>query len=233
MSGKSYNGEKAIISLTTWKARINTVGITIFTLYRNCPGFHIVLVLSEEEFPKKETELPTDLRLMASQQIYEILWVHKNIRSFKKILYTMDKYRDFPFVSADDDCLYYRNYAEFLYKSWLKHKDAVHTLGLGANGNRRENMLPWPTGSKSLYPPYCFEDYWKPYIEAIAKVTNDDDTFYSYMINNVFHIKIISPHPGLQVYLFHDEVNPLHDDIKRYGYHNAFNHISKICSNGG
>ena len=55
---KQYNGEKAIISLTSWKARINTVGLTLFSLYKRCPGFHIVLVLSEEEFPKKEAELP-------------------------------------------------------------------------------------------------------------------------------------------------------------------------------
>ena len=53
-SGKKYNGEKAIISLTSWKARIGTVAKTIFSLVKQCPGFHIVLVLSEEEFPQKE-----------------------------------------------------------------------------------------------------------------------------------------------------------------------------------
>lgn len=230
---RTYHGEKAIISLTSWKARINTVGITIFSLFRSCPGFHIVLVLSEEEFPKKEAELPKDLQIMTHRGICEILWVYKNVRSFKKILYTMDVYRNVPVISADDDCIYYSNYAEILYASWLKQKDAVHTLGLGANGNEKENMLPWPTGSKSLYPPFCFGDYWKPYVEDIAKVTNDDDTFYSYMINLVFHRKIVSPHPGLQVYVFHDETSPLHGDKKRYGYHNAFAHICRICGSRG
>jgi hypothetical protein len=46
--GKKYNGEKAIISLTSWRARINTVAKTIYSLIKQCPGFHIVLVLSEE-----------------------------------------------------------------------------------------------------------------------------------------------------------------------------------------
>ena len=61
---KQYQGEKAIISLTSWKARIKTVGLTIYSLLTQCPGFHIVLVLSEEEFPKKERELPRDLVLI-------------------------------------------------------------------------------------------------------------------------------------------------------------------------
>ena len=43
-SGKKYNGEKAIISLTSWRARINTVDKTIYSLIKQCPGFHIVLV---------------------------------------------------------------------------------------------------------------------------------------------------------------------------------------------
>jgi hypothetical protein len=60
-SGKKYNGEKAIISLTSWKARINTVSKTLCSLIKQCPGFHIVLVLSEEEFPQKEKELPENL----------------------------------------------------------------------------------------------------------------------------------------------------------------------------
>lgn len=61
---KQYNGEKAIISLTSWKKRINTVSQTIFSLVKQCPGFHIVLVLSEEEFPEKEKELPEELQLI-------------------------------------------------------------------------------------------------------------------------------------------------------------------------
>jgi hypothetical protein len=35
--GKKYNGEKAIISLTSWKARINTVSKTLFSLLQQCP----------------------------------------------------------------------------------------------------------------------------------------------------------------------------------------------------
>lgn len=53
-SGKVYASEKAIISLTSWKKRIGTVSKTLYSLIKQCPGFHIVLVLSEEEFPRME-----------------------------------------------------------------------------------------------------------------------------------------------------------------------------------
>ena len=85
-SGKKYNGEKAIISLTSWRARINTVDKTIYSLIKQCPGFHIVLVLSEEEFPKREEELPERLMLFVENEQIELLWVYKNYKSFKKVL---------------------------------------------------------------------------------------------------------------------------------------------------
>ena len=92
--GKKYNGEKAIISLTSWKARINTVSKTIYSLLKQCPGFHIVLVLSEEEFPKMMDELPENLKVFAENELMEILWVYKNYRSFKKWIFTAGKYSD-------------------------------------------------------------------------------------------------------------------------------------------
>ena len=126
-SGKKYNDEKAIIRLTSWKARINTVSKTLFSLLKQCPGFHIVLVLSEEEFPKMMDELPENLKVFAENELIEILWVYKNYKSFKKVLFTMDKYRNVPVISADDDCIYNCNYAQELYDKWKKNKDCCIT----------------------------------------------------------------------------------------------------------
>lgn len=85
--GTLPRGCKACIALTSWKKRINTVGLTIYNLFTVCgPEFHIVLTLAEEEFPKKEQELPRDLVLMNKAGMFEILWVKKNIRSLKKNL---------------------------------------------------------------------------------------------------------------------------------------------------
>ena len=76
---------RACIALTSWKKRINTVGLTIYNLFETCgPDYHIVLTLAEEEFPKKEQELPRDLVLMNKAGVFEILWCKRNWRSFKK-----------------------------------------------------------------------------------------------------------------------------------------------------
>ena len=71
--GKKYKGEKAIISMTSWKMRILTCSKTIYSLLKQCPGFHIVLVLSEEEFPKMMDELPDNLKLFVDNELIEVL----------------------------------------------------------------------------------------------------------------------------------------------------------------
>ena len=171
--GKKYNGEKAIISLTSWRARINTVSKTRFSLLKQCPGFHIVLVLSEEEFPKMMDELPETLKLFVENELIEILWVYKNYKSFKKILFTMDKYRDVPVISADDGCLYIRNFAEELYKTWLKQKENIISIakfehyGIELGGG----------GCGILYPPNCFSKFDFSILTNIIINSLQDDGF--------------------------------------------------------
>jgi len=149
--GKKYNGEKAIISLTSWKARINTVSKTLYSLIKQCPGFHIVLVLSEEEFPKMMDELPENLKLFVKNNLIEVLWVYKNYKSFKKVLFTMDKYRDVPVISADDDCIYTCNYAQTLYNEWAKNKSCCVS-----NKVFNKHGYTWTQGASTLYAPYRF-----------------------------------------------------------------------------
>ena len=167
---KQYNGEKAIISLTSWKARINTVSKTLYSLIQQCPGFHIVLVLSEDEFPQKEKELPESLMLFVENNLIEILWVDKNYKSFKKVLFTMDKYRDVPVISADDDCIYTCNYAESLYNAWLENKDMIFYCSKGEG-----------SGWGMIWPPNCFGHKIFTYVNKLYKISNNDDLLYIMM----------------------------------------------------
>lgn len=150
--GKKYAGERAVISLTSWRARIDTVAKTIYSLIKQCPDFHIVLVLSEEEFPKMMDELPENLRLFVDTELIEVLWVYKNYKSLKKILFTMDKYPEVPVISADDDLTYIMNYAEELYQSWLKNRDHLITIYPCPLSKRT-------VGPSTLYYPHCFGDF--------------------------------------------------------------------------
>lgn len=219
-SGKKYNGEKAIISLTSWKGRINTVVNTLYSLYTQCPGFHIVLVLSEEEFPKKENELPTNLMLFVENDIIELLWVYHNYKSFKKVLFTMDKYRDVPVISADDDCIYICNYAQKLYDEWVKHPHCVITN----NGNYKHNVIKVSRGPNTLFHYSLFSNVLANLNKIHFTILNDD-AFYSavYILNQIKLIDLCNT----PFYVFHTDRGALSDRI-RYSLKDTLFYLKQI-----
>lgn len=218
---KQYNGEKAIISLTSWKARIKTVSKTIYSLIQKCPGFHIVLVLSEEEFPQKEAELPDDLMLLADSDLIEILWVYNNYKSFKKVLFTMDKYRDVPVISADDDCIYTCNYAQLLYNEWEKRKDTRISLQCSQRFN-----LTLLGGCSVINPPNCFKDFDLSLLDKMRKY-NEDDMLYS-ILSSKFKIKQKSLGVKITKFIvFSNEIKPL-NKTRRYDNKSDYYPIKRI-----
>ena len=198
--GKKYKGEKAIISMTSWKMRILTCSKTIYSLLKQCPGFHIVLVLSEEEFPKMMDELPDNLKLFVDNELIEVLWVYRNYRSFKKVLFTMDKYRDVPVISADDDCIYTCNYAQELYDTWVKNSNCVITYKRFYFNNHY-----FQHGPATCYPPYII-DFSKINIMDFVK-DGGDDVLIGYILERK-NVKIIEYKKEVP-YKFHDCIKPL------------------------
>lgn len=187
---KLYNGEKAIISLTSWKARINTVAKTLFSLITKCPGFHIVLVLSEEEFPKKEAELPPSLMAFVNNNLVELLWVYKNYKSFKKVLFTMDKYRGVPVISADDDCMYTCNFAEELYRAWSSNSSSIISQSI---------LLPYKDlgifggGWGVIFPPEFLQCFRRPITEIpFEKLPGSNDDLFYVITAKLKNVRIIS-----------------------------------------
>lgn len=204
---KTYAGERAIISLTSWRARINTVGKTIYSLIKNCPGFHIVLVLSLEEFPKRENNLPRSLNLMADNNLIEILWTPGNIKSCKKLLFTMKKYPEVPVISADDDCLYTCNYAEELYNAMTRNNYQV----VRYNMYNRKDSWQYTQGPSTIFNPsvykYIFSNEKLFFIPENA--TKDDTVITNILKKN--NIKIYHIYRGNKFcFVFHDELSPIH-----------------------
>lgn len=173
--GKVYADEKACISLTSWKARINTVAKTLYSLIKMCPNFHIVLVLSKDEFPLMEKELPDNLMLFVENKLIELFWIRPNLKSFKKVLFTMDKYRDVPVISADDDCIYTCNYAQELYDAWTKDKYSIL-----ANETHKDKYFIWASGGVGvIFPPDIFGKHGLSYLtNQTLLMTNHDDLFF-------------------------------------------------------
>lgn len=226
-SGKKYSGERAVISLTSWRARIGTVSKTLFSLLKMCPDFHIVLVLSEEEFPKKEAELPESLMLFVENELIELLWVYKNYKAFKKVLFTMDKYRDIPVISADDDCVYLCNYAEILYKEHLKNPNARISFEKVKRKFGQELLCGYGT----INPPNCFnklKDLEKILNDLISLNLTEDDMLYA-LLSNKFNIKMIGLgyHGHDKICVFHDDNNAL-SEARDYGYNSDYYKIVKI-----
>ena len=215
--GKKYSSERAIISLTSWKARINTVSKTIYSLLKQCPGFHIVLVLSEEEFPKMMDELPENLTIFVENELIEILWVYKNYKSFKKLIFTADKYNDVPIISADDGCIYIRNYAEELYQEWIKHPNDIisevkfvyYDISFGGGG------------CGMLFPPKCLFNAYKLLNDDIVKSLHDD-AFYGCLAKAI----------GIVFYFINTEINkPKNLPFKDFDNANNTSVWKNRCSN--
>ena len=200
--GKKYNSERGIISLTSWKARINTVSKTLYSLLTQCKDFHIVLVLSEEEFPKMMAELPENLKLFVDNELIELMFVWKNYKSFKKVLFSMDKYRDVPVISADDDCIYTCNYAQELYDLYLETNGQFPII------YRYVKKTYYMQGPCTLYPPYFFKELINNFNYEDWKEKGDDDYYSDFFKKN--NIEVYKTKNKKYPCFFHDEISPLH-----------------------
>lgn len=208
------NRIKGIISLTSWKARINTVYKTIETLLKN-KNYKIVLCLSKKEFPQKEKELPELLMKHVYNGDVELLWVYENYKALKKFLFTIEKYRNLniPVISADDDCLYKEGYADELYDKWLQNKNCVIRYNMY---NERDDWQ-FTQGPCTLYPP-CVFDILLKIVKKLRSgelkiVKKDDNLITETLLNN--NIKIQHVHHGLNFcFTFHDEIKPIHNNRK-------------------
>lgn len=194
---------KSVISLTSWKARINTVGLTLFSLIKRCPGFHIVLVLAESEFPKKEKELPDTVMAFVDQGYVELLWVEQNYKAYKKFMFTSLKYKGIPIISADDDCIYTCNYAEILYRKWVE--TGARVIRFTKRHNRQITQGPC-----TLYclPPTLIQNFLNSLSPKQIQASRDDAVFSEFLVKN--GINIIGARDEKQFpFIFHDDNSPL------------------------
>lgn len=121
-----------IVSLTSWKGRIYDKSL-LYNLFRlfhqeTAIKYKVVMVLSEEEFPLKEKELPYDI-LLFNKTIdnFEILWTYKNTKALKKLNPTINKYPNLPIITLDDDTLLEKYVIDDLYNLNKKYPDRIIT----------------------------------------------------------------------------------------------------------
>lgn len=120
--------KKLIVSLTSYPARIHTVGTVVEDLQKQTrKADEIILWLAQEQFPNLEEDLPNYLRNQMNKGWVTVRWCD-DLKSHKKYFYALQEYKDDLVVTVDDDLLYPETMLENLYQCYLRHPNAVSTV---------------------------------------------------------------------------------------------------------
>ena len=167
--------KQILISLTSWKKRIQNVPMVIQSILTGTkPPDKIVLNLSTEEFSLKDKELPTYLLMLKETNKIEINWVKENTKAFKKIIPTMKLYPESIIISIDDDIIYPEFFVE---KMVSKYNETGNIITWW---DSKINNILFVTGDSTLYDaakltPFIYEKLTQEIINS-----NADDIWYSW-----------------------------------------------------
>lgn len=213
VSAKKYCEHEIIVSLTSYGRRLYEVGITIESIMQQSllPN-RIILNLYEE---KSEAPLPISLQRQVERGL-EINIVPEDIRSYKKLIPTLEKFPDAIIITIDDDCIYEFDLVERLFNSYLEHPESIsavrtHTILLDKNGKPfpyhkwESNHAYAPSGNRLfftgvggvLYPPGSFnkEVFNKDAYTSLAP-NADDVWFHAMALLNGTPIIKVPAHSG-------------------------------------
>ena len=192
---KKYNGEKYILSFTTFPERFEDAARMIFNfLDQGIKDFHIVCTLFKDDYEKLSGSLAT----MADADLFEIIVAEDNLCPHLKYFYAMKKYEEIPIITVDDDRLYDLRILNALVSKYesIKYKSIISVCApvMSRTGNQIDVQTKWCTPGRRLppnkvsyvamaegfagvlYPPYCFKDL-DSEIEGIKKALFHDDLY--------------------------------------------------------
>lgn len=157
------------MSLTSFPQRIKYVKYTIFSLLsQTYTPQKIILWLANEQFPNNK--IPNSLLKLQrlSKGRFEILWCD-DLKSYKKLIPSLQSFKNTPIITADDDVYYNSRWLEYLWESYQKNKNCIHTHMATVIQNspystwreiypiQKEDFKILGIGVGGiLYPPNCF-----------------------------------------------------------------------------
>lgn len=150
------------ISLTSFPKRINTVWMTIDSLFhQKMMPEHIVLTLSLEDFPNGKIQLPKRLRYYEKFGLI-INFVNDNLKPHKKYFYVMKEHPDWTIITVDDDLYYRDNLVSELFKLYEQNPksvcaNAVHAISIDINEQCFSPYNNWI--SEKIITPSCSHKY--------------------------------------------------------------------------
>ena len=114
---------RVIISLTSFPARIDKVYLCINSLLRqSVRADKIVLWLADTQFPNGNG-IPESLKRLVGGN-FEIRFCD-DLRSYKKIFYSAQQFKDDIIITVDDDTLYPEDWLLNLINTYIKYPDCV------------------------------------------------------------------------------------------------------------
>lgn len=208
---------KVIVSLTTHDLRL-TNG-TVERVIKNIidgtfKELRVVLTLYKDD----ESLIPASLRKMIDDGSIELIVSDINLRPHLKYFYAMQKYRNLPVITIDDDILYPDDMVEKLYKKWTENPRYIIArrsfpivttyygeltryatwMAQGLIKSEAPLMAAFPTGVGGiLYPPDCLQ-LSDADIPEINTILTDDD----------FYLKAIEVRKGIRtITIEHNEAD--------------------------
>ncbi len=207
--GIADNGREipVIISLTSYPPRIDTVHLAVQSLMmQTVKADSIILWLSEEEFHDKEEDLPNDL-LKLKKYGLSISW-YKNIKSYKKLIPTLEAYPNSIIITVDDDLYFSKNLVKRLYCCYLeqpqviqchrvtkfvKTEDTFERIVGGFDFYKEPSFLNKLSGGAGcLFPPGALsEKVSREDIYERLAPTNDDIWFWAMAVINGTKVNVV------------------------------------------
>ena len=128
VAAEANNTNTIYVSLTSYPVRIKDTYYTICSILAQTKIVNkIILVLTQEEFPDGEKNIPSEI-LVLKEKGLEILWVDNNLKPHNKYFYTMQKYPQAAIITIDDDILYATDTIKKLVDSYKKFPKAISAL---------------------------------------------------------------------------------------------------------
>ena len=167
------HNKKIIASLTSYGKRINTVHLAIETILNQTKKADTtILWLAKDEF--NLDNLPLTLKNLMQEGL--IIKFCEDLKSYKKLIPTLELYPNEIIITFDDDIYYENDIIEKLYNEHLSNpKIIICTRGHRIRFDNEKNVRSYneweycseifkkgfeifPTGAGGiLYPPHCFD----------------------------------------------------------------------------
>ncbi len=219
-----------IVSLTSFPKRIDTVWLTIESLFRqSLKADMIILWLADTQFPNGLDDLPANLLRLQRRGL--TIRFCDDLRSHKKYFYVMQEYPNDLIVLADDDAFYPKDMLKKLFQLHQKYPndiccstaqkispDFTEMPSVWQNPKLSDNLehrsdLQVFTGSGSLFPPNSLDKLAFDKDLMTELCPSADDLWLTFMAYK-HSTKTTSIHPwrAFPVFVYGTSLNSLYNE---------------------